>query len=344
MPRFRVRFAALSVLATLAVALARPLDAQQLRPGLVLGRVVDLEGAPVSSAILRATQGARTVLAETEEDGDFRLGGLSEGVWVIAIRRLGFRPLVVEVELPATGLRRDFTLEPTTVVLDPMLVAAKWTGIRGVVGDARRIAPLAGATVRILGGDGAAGSDTVGNFALPVEGGRAVVLRVERAGFETKLITVVVPPEGYLELDVPLDTVLRDAKDAWVWRDLDQRLKFATPRAARITREEIERTDAVSLGVALPLTEAVIRTGVVITRRACIFVNGVARPGFPVDAILAGEVEFVEAYPPGADLTRTLALRWPPNAPCGVPDGTVRPSAAGARQVAQFISVWLRQP
>lgn len=344
MPRPLALVLALVLVLVLGATVADPLPAQQLRPGLLVGRITGPDGEPVAGAILRATQGARTLLAETEDDGDFRLGGLDAGVWTIAIRRLGFRPLVVELELPASGLRRDLALEPTTVALDPVLVAAKWTGIRGVVGDARRIAPLAGATVRVLGADGSAGSDTLGNFALPVEGGRSVVLRVERTGFETRLITARVPREGYLELDVPLDTALRDAKDAWVWRDLDQRLKFATPRAARITREEIEETDAFNLGGALPLTDSAIRAGLVINRRACVFVNGVAKPGFPVDAILAGEVEFVEVYPPGAELTRTLALRWPPNAPCGVPDGTMRAPAAGARQVAQFVSVWLRQP
>lgn len=328
----------------LAAALAAPLPAQQLRPGLLLGRITDAAGAPVPDASIRATQGARTLRAESEGDGDFRLGGLGAGTWTIAIRRLGFRPLAVDVEMPAEGLRRTFVLETVTLALDPVLVAAKWTGVRGLVGDSRRITPLAGASVRLLGSDAAAASDGEGRFALPFPGDRAVLLRVQRAGFETRLLSVQVPADGYVELDVVLDTLDKERNDAWMWRDLDQRLKFASPRAALVGREDIEATDAVALGTALSYSRAVIGRGVIITRRACLFVNGVPRPGMSVDAILAGEVEFVEAYPPGTDLTRTLARSWPTGAECGVPDRTLPSSRIADRQKAQFISVWLRTP
>ena len=320
------------------------LAAQQLRPGLLVGRLVDTDGAAVGNAVIRATQGPRTILAYAQDDGDYRVGGLGSGTWTIAIRRLGYRPLVVDVELPAEGLRRGFTLEATHSALDPVLVAAKWSGIRGVVGDARRLAPLAGASIRLLGTDASVGSDSLGNFALPILGGRELLLRVERAGYATRLVSATVPADGYVEVDIPLDTAPQTARDYWVWRDLDQRLKFATPRAAMINRNELAATDAISLGTALGAAASVVRLGVVINRRACVFVNGVARPDFPVDAIAAGDVEFVEAYPPGSDLTRTLAMRWPPGAECGVPEGTIRASSAGARQVAQYISVWLRAP
>lgn len=334
----------LPLLLALALTTAVPLAAQQLRPGLLVGRVVDAEGASVGEAVIRATQGSRTLVAYAEKDGDFRIGGLGEGVWTIAVRRLGFRPVAVNVEMPAQGLRRNFTLEATATTLDPVLVAAKWSGVRGVVGDARHVTPLAAASVRILGSDASTGSDSLGNFALPLRGGRDVLLRVERAGFETRLVSARVPVDGYIELDVPLDTALRASRDEGIMRDLDQRLKYATPRAVMVTREALEATEAVSLGTALSLSAAVIRAGVQVNRRACVFVNGIAKPEYPVDAIDAGDVEFVEVYPAGTDLTRTLALRWPPGAVCGVPDGTIRAALSGARQVAQYVSVWLRAP
>lgn len=328
----------------LALLVASPLVAQQLRPGLMVGRVLDAEGAGVGAAVIRATQGPRTLIAFTEDDGDFRLGGLGGGTWTVAIRRLGYRPLAVELSLPGEGLRRNFTLETATTTLDPVLVAARWSGVRGVVGDARRVTPLAGASIRLLGSDANTGSDSLGAFALPLPGGRDVVLRVQRAGFVTRLVTAIVPENGYVEIDIPLDTSPRAPRDAWVWRDLDQRLKYATPRAAMIGRDEIAASDAISLGTALALARSTTRLGLVINRRACVFVNGIARPGFPVDAIDAGDVEFVEAYPPGSELTRSLAMRWPPGAACGVPDGTIRASGAGEKQVVQFVSVWLRAP
>lgn len=328
----------------LLLLLAAPAGAQQLRPGLLLGRVTDAAGAPVAEAVLRATQGPRTILAQADEDGDFRLGGLTGGLWTISVRRLGYRPVAIDLELPAAGLRRNFSLERVSATLDPVLVAAKWTGVRGIVGDARRITPLAGASVRLLGAEQTTGSDTSGHFAIPVAGGRDVLLRVERAGFATRLLSVTVPAEGYVELDVPLDTVTERPLDGFRWRDLDQRLKFATPRAVLVARREIEASDAVSLLTALQFARPVQAKGVLIDRRACVFVNGVPKPAYPLDAIMAGDVEFVEAYPPGTELTRTLVMSWPAGATCGAPEGTMRASNPGSRQVAQFVSVWLRAP
>lgn len=330
--------------ALVAALIATTAHAQQLRPGLLLGRVLDASGASVGNPILRATQGARTIIVEADAEGDYRIAGLGPGIWTIAIRRLGFRPIAVDVEMPPEGLRRDFHLERAVAALDPQLIAAKWTGIRGVVGDARRVTPLAGAQVRLLGSDATAGTDSLGNFALPLPGGREIVLRVERAGFAARIVSVTVPPDSYVDLEVALDTTLATPKDLWIWRDLDQRLKFATPRSVQVSRDEIVETDAISLGTALTNSRSVARRGVVINRRACVFVNGVPKPGYPIDAILANDVEFVEAYPPGTDLTRTLALKWPPGATCGVPDGTIQAHRSGARQVVQFIAVWLRTP
>ena len=337
---------ALALLVALgAVATRAPsADAQPLRPGLLVGRVTDEAGEGVAGAVLRATRGPRTVLAFSNDKGDFRLGGLEAGPWTIAIRRLGYRPLVVDVEMPPEGNRRTFTLTAAATSLDPVLVAERWTGVRGLVGDARRVSPLAGALVRVLGSDVSVGSDSVGQFAVSLPGGRDVLLRVERAGYATRLISASVPVEGYLQLEVALDTNPQAPRDYWVWRDLDQRLKFATPRAVLVGRDEIEATDAVNLGVALPATRSVTAANVLIDRRACLYVNGQPRPGFPVDAIQAGDVEFVEAYPPGSDLTRTLAQRWPAGAQCGVPDGPRRSSASASRLSAQFVSVWLRAP
>jgi hypothetical protein len=343
-PKLFVRPLFVACLAAVLVSTPGALPAQQLRAGLLVGRILAPDGGAVGGAIVRATRGAITYIAQAEDDGDYRVGGLSAGTWTISVRRIGFAPIALDLEMPAGGLRRDITIVPTTPTLDPVLVAARWMGVRGVVGDARRITPLAGASIRVMGSDAWVSSDSLGNFALPLPGGRDIVLRIDRAGFSTRLLSATIPEDGYLTLEVPLDTTPEPQRDYWVWRDLDQRLKYATPRAVQVSRQEIEESDAVSLLVALDGSRSVTRTGVIITRRTCVYVNGVARPGYPVDAIRAGEVEFVEAYPPGTDLTRTLMARWPPGGLCGVAEGSVRSRAGNNRQVAQFVSVWLRAP
>ena len=126
-----------SALCALLAPIGHDIGAQQLRPGLLVGRVTDPSGASVADAVLRATQGARTIIVEADEDGDFRIAGLVGGTWTVAVRRLGYRPIAVDVAMPAEGMRRDFTLETTTASLDPQLIAARWTGVRGVVGEVR---------------------------------------------------------------------------------------------------------------------------------------------------------------------------------------------------------------
>lgn len=328
------------------------LGAQTPRAGMLTGRLIGPDSTPVRDAMVRATRGPRTVLARSNADGVYRLTGLGAGEWTVAVRRLGFTPFVERVDFDARGMRRDYILRELVVTLDPVLVAERWSGVRGVVGDIRYLSPLPDARVRVVGGDTITRTDGAGRFAVALAPGAEVVLRIEREGYARQLVTATVPRDGYVELDVPMDT-LRDARrDQLVWEDLDRRLKFATVRAARVGREELARSDASRLDAALNEAPSAVRAGVTVTRAACLFIDGVPRPGMTVDAVLAGDVEFVEVYPPGADLTNTLALRWPPRAECGAPGGFQRGGAGAAvrpgsrrgtdPQLAQFVVVWTR--
>ncbi len=339
LPRLSISFAR-CLLALLILGATGKVGAQSIRPGLLVGRVTDASGGSVEFPVLRVSRAGRTYLAEGEADGDFRIDGLSPGKWIVSVRRAGYRSIVLELEIPVVGLRRDFTLTPLKVAPDPALVASGWKGVRGLVTDARGTAPLVGARIRLLGDDASASTDSLGRFSLALPAERDFVLRVERTGFATRLLTGRTPGTGYVELEAPLDTTDDSAKDYWVWRDLERRLRFATPRAARVTRVAIEATGALTLGSALEGVSTVAGRGLVVPRNACLFVNGLPRPGFTADAFRAEDVEFVEVYPAGTELTRTLAGRWPANGVCGVAGA----GATDSRQAAQAIVVWLRVP
>lgn len=318
------------------------LDAQPLRPGVLVGRVLAASGGSVDRAVVRVSQGATIHLAEGEDDGDYRVDGLTAGRWQVSVRREGFTPLIVEIEMPAAGLRKDLTLVERTEELDASLIAAGWKGVRGVVTDSRGNETLAGASLRLMGSDAVASTDSTGRFSLPLPADRDFILRVARMGFETRLLTGRTPATGYLAVEVALDTTDAEDADYWVWRDLERRLKYATPRAALMTRTEVRETRAVSLGSAIEASRSVAGRGLVVTTGACLFVDGLPRPGATVDAIRADDVEFVEVYPEGTDLTRTLASRWPTNAVCGHGNLAARPT--DPRRAAQFVAVWLRTP
>ena len=319
-------------------------SAQSSRPGLLTGQLLTADSATVQDATLRATQGTQTIVARSGRDGVFRLAGLGEGEWIITVRKLGYAPALDRVTLPSDGLRRDYILRDVIAMLDPILVSERWTGVRGIVGDIRKLSPLDGARVEVVGEDAVTTTDASGRFALPMAPGSEVLLRVEAEGFVRGMYSLEVPSEGYLEIEIPLDTLREQTRDWMALEDLERRLKFATPRAAIVGREQILRTDATRLDDALNESPNLTRQGIIVNRSACLFVDGVARPGFPVDAVPAGLVEFVEVYPPNSDISNTLARRWPPRAACGAPGATQRGMSRSARQqMAQFVAVWTRR-
>lgn len=111
----------------------------------------------------------------------------------------------------------------------------------------------------------------------------------------------------------------------------------------RVPRSELAASDARNLLVALEQTPSLQVRGVIITCAACVFVNGQPPPGYPVDAIRADLVEYVEAFPVRTELSRTLQKRWPPNGVCGAPGGDLAVQRAiESGQGAQYVSVWLR--
>lgn len=329
--------AAAALAATLMLA---PLGAQTPRPGMITGRIADTSGAPLADVSVRATQGARTVFAESNKEGVYRLTGLDGGAWVLSVRRLGFVPALDTVTMRPEGERHDVVLRAHVVTLDPVLVTEGWRGVQGVVGDARYLTPLTGASVGLVGQARAVRTDAAGRFAIPATVGDAVLLLVEVPGYAHSLVSLTVPASGYIELDVALDTLRDGRANRIVLGDLEQRLRFATPNAGFVNREELARMGSTSLLDALLDAPSLARKGIVVTRAACLFVDGVARPGMPVDLVSAGMVEFVEVYPARTELSNTLARRWPPRAVCGAPGGATR--GATSSQTARFVSVWTR--
>lgn len=114
------------VLPLLVGALSVPMrapHAQQAQAGVVVGRVSDASGAPVSNAnvvIVGTTRGART-----DDEGRFRIPSVVPGTHQIRVSRLGFaaltRPVTVAAGQDATV---DFQLAPAAVQIDEVVVTA----------------------------------------------------------------------------------------------------------------------------------------------------------------------------------------------------------------------------
>jgi hypothetical protein len=318
-----------------------PVHAQGEPTRAVIGVVRDATGAPLGDVTLRITRASTTQLFTTGANGRYRFSGLSDGVWTLSAQRIGYTPFVTDITVAIDGVAKDIVLESRTRTLDSVLVSAKWTGVRGITYDARRFAPLRGALVTVMGSKHVDSSDTDGTFAIELPRGQTALVRVERPGFLPVLRSVAVKDGGYVELDIPLDTANPAPKDLMDMEDLERRLAMAGNLAVMVGREELQKTGARSVIDAIVETSSGRQKGIVIGRDACVFVNGRARPGFPIDAVWVNDVEFIEAYPGGSEMSNTLARRWPPGAPCGVPSFTPQRGETAKGRV-RVVSVWLR--
>ncbi len=87
----------------------------------VTGRVVDVSGQPVASAIIEVTDLGRSVT--TTEAGEFRIA-LAPGRYMLAVRREGFAPAVREIAVTPGQAPLEIVLTPSALRLEPVTVTA----------------------------------------------------------------------------------------------------------------------------------------------------------------------------------------------------------------------------
>lgn len=75
---------------------------------------VKSQGQPIPGAVVRAEQAGRVLSTLTDANGEFELDKLSPGVWAIDISMFGFAPGHREVQIGASPVKLDFTLEVGT--------------------------------------------------------------------------------------------------------------------------------------------------------------------------------------------------------------------------------------
>ena len=104
-----------------AAATVAPVWAQA--PATMSGRVLDaLSGDPVEGAELRF--GAARVVSG--RDGHFDFGTVSTGSATLQVRRIGYDPASIVLDiLPAVSLQRDVLLQPHAVQLDSLMVEGR---------------------------------------------------------------------------------------------------------------------------------------------------------------------------------------------------------------------------
>ena len=115
--------AAIALLFASASALAAQ-GSVESRPARLTGRVADAVGAAIVKAEVLVTN--TSYHAETGTDGRFELGGLPAGSVEVIVRRIGFAPAKIPLEL-GSGEARDIRvlLSPVVMMMDSVSVVAE---------------------------------------------------------------------------------------------------------------------------------------------------------------------------------------------------------------------------
>lgn len=294
---------------------------EQFPAGAVVGIVSASDSTPLPDAQVRLTRDGRALMARSDDDGSFAFANLAPGTYLLSVRRIGYTSYAQNVVVLDRQSTMRVLLASTREALDTFRVRANFTGVTGVVGAFTTMEALAGASVHLLGARDTLRTGADGRFAFPLpSAGGSVALRVTVPGYEPRLMSVTVPRNQRVEVAVLLDSAPDRVSDTYVFADLDKRMRAANARAGIIGRAELIDVDAPDLLTALQLSTSSNLRGLTASRRSCLFVNGIARPGLPVDAVRIDEVEFIELYPAEADFSRTIATHWPPKADCGIAD------------------------
>jgi hypothetical protein len=160
---------------------------------------------------------------------------------------------------------------------------------------------------------------------------------------------VVVPPSGAVELAFLLDSGRAPSIQPALLDELSQRQRWRGFDSALVPRSELMRHDGATLTGAIRGSPSFSRKGLLIDDDACVFVNGVPKPGWTLDAFTAEEIEAVEVYAGRSELSGTLRRSWPRGMACGAtPPPTASLSTAGRRAArtrsgqVSMVVIWLR--
>lgn len=215
-------------------------------------------------------------------------------------------------------------------------------GLYGVVARSADLRPLPKAELKIMGvGGGRVALDSGGHFFVPIRQVGSYFLRARARGYAPQTLSVIVSPNEGVEVAMLLDSTEAVASHRFemAYMDFDDRLKVRGLTSALIPRTELldgsEGDVVTAIRFAPSFSKRVLRFNYI----ACVFVDGMPKPGLSPNAIDPEEIEAVEVYGQRGDRTLTLSRRWPPRAQCG---DTGMPRISSGDDVVRWVVIWLR--
>jgi hypothetical protein len=300
-------------------------------PRTLVGVVLDTLGSPVDSVeVLVGSVQRRT---RSGSDGTFRFDDIKPGKYDVAARRPGYFPQVRSAVVDEKGGVVSFSLVRSVPALPPVVSSAPLGGLSGVIGDtAYNI--VEGARISVVASDHRAQSDSMGRFFIGLKPGKYAV-RVERAGYRSRLVSVTIPNDSGRRITVWLtpSTRAQDARDAMALDSLEMRLAIRNPVWSNIyTREDINRL-GIEEGAQLARLGANSWKGSLDDRCIAVIDGGPMRA--PLWSIDAANLEMMEVYSPRPNMGRVTSIK---------PGGTTARSPGADDYCDQVrVFVWLRK-
>jgi hypothetical protein len=317
---------------------------------------------PLAGALVDLRAAAYRATDRTDEEGNFRIRGVPPGSYQVSVLRIGYAEARREIEVGGRDVDVTLAMRPNAQRLDAFRVRGDISAIYGMVGTLPDLLPLTGARVQVIGAQKEVTTDSTGGFFIPVSEPGMYMVRMTREGYAERFFPIEVPRGRAVDGSRMLDPGTSAARGMDVlYVDLDQRLRSrSTGSSAILTGAEIRRAGN-QLIDAMRATESFNARGLRFAQTACLFVNGLPRPGASVDMFRPEEIESVEVYANSGsgtgDRSRMLERAWPSGAPCGqtgltrtvgaAPGGAMgsMQGATGPMQtgIVRYVVIWLRK-
>jgi hypothetical protein len=310
LPAKPLRRARVTLVAIAALILAPPASGQTV--GAVRGKVVDQDGRAVENAVVELQGGSRRAI--TLDDGRFAITNLPEGVYTLAVRRIGYEPATMRVGVRDSTATVTIWLVAIPAQLDAIRIREKSLGLHysAVVLDQNSV-PVAGAEVDAIGVNDQLVTDSLGRFTVPKLGAGTLALRIRKMGYAAYFNSIRILAERADTIRMPRLAQLLSAvvvreqsgygSDEMAYKELAQRVRWKSPTAGMISREELAQQGTVNLCEAIPLTPNGAQR-VPISQRDCelkvfrVLLNGMQCQERKLTEFTADAVETIEYYPP----------------------------------------------
>jgi hypothetical protein len=310
------------VIAVICVAAASRGEAQQpaVQHPPLRGQVRSPTGLPLPDA--EVTVDGITGSVHSDAQGMFSIPNVARGIWTIGVRRIGYLPGLATVAMPQGNDTLLVTLVPAHPELDTVRVTAQLNVLAGIVVDERN-RPIAGASVDLIGsryGTATTGADGWFRFTSVRSG--PVIFRAMKHGYVATTQSVQLRDwRGVVIHMEAIDSTLSAAKQAllagtgnsssFVWAESNTRMGQRGMQSVIVTSEELAPLSDLTLGEAVMRTRSASSLIGDLQRdnsSVCVLLNGNRMVGqTSLDVYDTGDVEYVELYPPGTELSGTIA-------------------------------------